>query len=214
MHSKPANENNVVVPLIKGSQRGRTPMNTATTIKSVEENVQTLNTVCHVVEVKDAYALVHASPNALAQIIGSLGFTVSPSKRGGDYYAVRVGAAQAARPVQTAPVARLSVAPAPVAAPAAPKAAPRFGQSFQMEIKGDDYSCCETQPKRRQDARRWEIQKAGASDTNVVTFQDEAGTQAQCSCKDWIYRRHTRPNPDCKHCTAFKVAFARRAAVA
>ena len=185
--------------------------NPAPATKSVEENVQSLGTVCHVVEVKDVYALVHASPNALAQIIGTLGFTVSPSKRGGDYYAVQV-AAKAARPAPqaapaAAPAARLSVVPA---APAAP----RFGTDFQMEIKGDDYRCVETQPKRRQDARRWEIQKAGASDTNVVTFQDAAGTEAQCSCKDWIYRRHTRPNPDCKHCTAFKAAFARRAAVA
>ncbi len=144
-------------------------------------------------------------------IIGQLGFTVSPSKKGGDYYAVQV-AAKAAPAPQAAPAARLSVVPAPVA-PAAP-AAPRFGTEFSMDIKGDGYTCCETQPKRRQDARRWEIQKVGASDTNVVTFQDEAGTQAQCSCKDWIYRRHTRPNPDCKHCTAFKVAFARRAQVA
>jgi hypothetical protein len=188
-------------------------MNTNPATKSVDQNVQALSTVCHVVEVKAPFALVHATPTALAQIIGQLGLTVSPSKKGGDYYAVQVEA-KAPRAPRTAR-APLAVAPppAPVAAPPAPPAAPS-GETFRMEIKGETYVVRETATKRNMDSRRWEARKLGdeVSAPRVVTFQDNAGTQAQCSCEDWIYRHSKRPDPDCKHCKAFKIAFARRAA--
>lgn len=207
MRATPANENGRK-DLIEGSADCRWTMNTATATKSVEQNVESLSSVCHVVEVKAPYALVHASPNALAQIIG-MGFTVSPAKRGGDYYAVRVGAVQA--PPAPASGPRVVSVPPPAARPQA-----RSASVDSIEINGTDYQVRETPVKRNQDARRWEIRKVGdeVGKPYVVTFQDHAGCTAQCSCPDWIYRRNQRPDPDCKHCKAFKVAFGRKAAVA
>jgi hypothetical protein len=221
MHATPANENGRKV-LIGVPTACRGGMNTATaSTKSVEENVSSLNTVCHVVETQAPYALVHASPNALARIIGELGFTVSPSKRGGDYYIVRVGQATV-QAVPQAPASGTRVsepAPAPRPAPQARQEAPRQAPAAdpgRININGTSYVVRETNPKRSQDARRWEVRKVGdeMGKPYVVTFQDHDGCNGQCSCPDWIYRRHTRPNPDCKHVTAFKAAFGRKANVA
>lgn len=181
------------------------PANTNT--KSVEENVQSLNTVCHVVEVKAPYALVHASPMGVARIATELGLEVYPSKRGGEYYAVRVAAKSAApvRPVAAVPasIAPVRPAPAPQAAPAA-----RDGVT-RLEIKGTDYVVRETPSKRRIDVRRWEVRKVGdeLGKPYVVTFQSHDGCDAQCGCPDWIYRRR-----QCKHITAIQAAFGKRSA--
>jgi hypothetical protein len=176
--------------------------------KSAEENLKALETLCHVVEYKAPFALVHASPLAVARISTELSLPVFPSKRTGEYYAVKVAAAQAA----PAPAPRLSVVPQAPAAPA-PVSAPSDGTT-RMNIGGDVYIVRETQPKRRVDARRWEARKLGdeVGKPRVVTFQDAAGTQAACSCEDWIYRHSKRPDPDCKHCKAFKAAYASRTA--
>ncbi len=172
--------------------------------KSADENLKALESLCHVVESQAPFALVHASPLAVARISTELGLEVYHAKRGNEYYAVRV----AARSAAPAPAPRLSVVPAP-----APVAPPSDGTT-RMNIGGDVYIVRETQPKRRIDARRWEARKLGdeVSKPRVVTFQDAAGTQAACSCEDWIYRHRKRPDPDCKHCKAFKVAYGRRTA--
>jgi len=183
-------------------------MNTATApaAKSVEENVQALGTVCHVVEVQAPYALVHASPNALASIIGKLGFTVSPSKKGEDYYAVRVAGQVAAPAPVAAPAARLSVVPAAPAAAPAP-AVEQDGAS-RMNIGGTTYIVRETPCKRSQDVRRWEVRKVGeeVEKPYVVTFQSTDGSRTACSCKGGIFHKH------CKHMDAFRAAYGRRAA--
>ncbi len=204
MNTMPANENGRK-SLIGGSSPRRGGMNTATSpaTKSVDENVQTLSTVCHVCEVQAPYALVHASPVALAEIIGKLGFTVSPSQKGGDYYAVRVAAK-----VALVPQARhLSVAPAPQAV--APAPAPQVADgTTRMNIGGTNYIVRETATKRTQDVRRWEVRKVGeeVAAPYVVTFQSHDGSRTACSCKGGIYHKH------CKHMDACKAAYGRRTA--
>lgn len=187
-------------------------MNTNPSPKSIDQNVQALGTVCHVVEVRDHLALVHASPTALAQIIGQLGLTVGPSKRGGDYYAVRVGQ----------PVERTS-APAAKAAPAPRAAAPTPLRSdadlngaivgtdgpngmVRMVIGGAPYNVVETPCKRSVDVRRWEVSKPGQDGEKpyVVTFQAADGSRTACSCKGGIFHKH------CKHMDALRAAYGKR----
>jgi len=172
-------------------------MNTNTATK-VEDVVSKLGTVCHVCEVKGPWVLVHASPASVARIVTELRLAVHPSKKGGDYYAVKMAV--------PAPVRHLSIAPAPVAAPVRPVApAPVAPQNGRLEIKGCDYAVKETNPKRRQDCRRFEVRKLGDELVKpyVVSFQSDCGSEAQCSCPDWIYRRR-----QCKHITAIQAAFA------
>jgi hypothetical protein len=170
-------------------------MNTNPASNSVDANVAALEAVCHVVEVKAPFALVHASPSALAQIIGKLGMTVSPSKKGGDYYAVRVQATPAATRTN------LSVVPA------APAPAPAPSGSIQMNIGGGTYNVVETATKRSQDVRRWEVSKPGQDGEKpyVVTFQSADGSRTACSCKGGIFHKH------CKHMDALRAAFGKRA---
>ena len=198
MRYVPAANENGDGRLIGEGGSGTGDMNTNPSPKSVDQNVQALSTVCHVVEVKAPFALVHASPTALAQIIGQLGLTVSPSKKGGDYYAVRVEATPAA--TRTA----LSVVPAaPMPAPA-PKAQ---SGSIQMNIGGGTYNVVETATKRSQDVRRWEVSKPGQDGEKpyVVTFQSADGSRTACSCKGGIFHKH------CKHMDAISAAFGKRA---
>lgn len=209
LRHEPANEN-ARTDLIAGSRAGRGGMSTETTPKSVADQVSSIGTVAHVVEVRDLMALVHASPTALAHIIGTLKHTVSPAKRGGDYYVVRLAKAEetAAAPSapQARPSARLSVAPAP--ADAAP-AQPAMGSETRMNIGGSSYTVRETPTKRSQDVRRWEVRKIGTVDAPyVVTFQAHDGSRTACSCKGGIYHKN------CKHMDAFRVAFGRKSAVA
>jgi hypothetical protein len=152
--------------------------------KSMEGNLTALATVCHVVESQGAFALVHASPMGVARIASDLGLEVYPSKRGGEYYAVRVGKVA----VRAIPQAR----PAPAAG--------------RMTIGGAAYTVKETTPKRRCDVRRWEVRKADDqyAETYVVTFQSADGAQTACSCKGGIYRK------ECKHMDALRAAFGGR----
>ena len=170
--------------------------------KSVEENVASLATVCHVVETKAPYALVHASPNGLAAIVG-MGFPVAPAKRGAEYYAVKVGR------VMSAPQGRLSlVPPAPVVAPQVPVVvAPQAPTGpAHMNIGGTDYIVRETPCKRRIDVRRWEVRKVGeeVSAPYVVTFQAEDGSKTACSCKGGIFHKH------CKHMDTMRSVYGKR----
>lgn len=164
--------------------------------KTPAENVAALEPVCHVVEVKDCWALVHASPMGVARI-AEMNLEVFPSKRGGEYYAVRVGVASKRLALAPAPVA----APAPVVAPAPAPAAP--AGPARMNIGGTTYIVKETSTKRSQDVRRWEVRKLGdeIGKPYVVTFQSHSGSETACSCKGGIY--HNK----CKHMTALREAF-------
>lgn len=142
--------------------------------RAPEENVQAMEPFCHVVEVKGPFALVHASPHGVVKIT-ELGLEVFHAKRGGEYYAVRIGASVVVPQGQTT-----------------------------MLLKGQNYLVQETTPKRRQDIRRFEVTKDdGESDPYVVSFQNGNGSKAQCSCKDWIFRRH-----NCKHIRGCQDTFA------
>lgn len=174
----------------------------ATSTRSVEENVAALGLLAHVVKTEGAYALVHASPVGVARIAQELGLEVFNSKKGGEYYAVKV-AAKGLTLVPSAPVVRPVVAPLVLTNP---RPASRVGTTLQLEIKGQDYQVKETTPKRRIDARRWEVRKldGSLSEPYVVTFQDSDGDKCQCGCPDWIYRRR-----QCKHITGIKAAFGK-----
>jgi hypothetical protein len=77
--------------------------------RSVEENVKLLGDLAHVVEVKAPFALVHASPGAVAKIATDLALEVFHSKtKGPDYFAVRV---QARGQVPVAPASETRVTP-------------------------------------------------------------------------------------------------------
>lgn len=173
--------------------------------RTPEENVKLLGTVAHVCEVQGAYALVHASPVGVGRIAQELGLEVFQSKRGGEYYAVRV-----ARGVN---LGLVPPAPKPVeepvqdawkdVRPAKPETKLEPG-TVKMEIKGTVYVVRETRPKRRIDVRRFECRKDMGdvvSEPYVVTFQDAASRQ--CSCPDWKFRRN-----QCKHITAMVAHFA------
>jgi len=174
-------------------------MNTAAT-----KSVSSLESLCHVVETKGEWSLVHAAPASLAEIV-ALGFSIHPSKKGGNYYAVK-----SATPAPSG--TKLSVAP-PAAKPA-PKAKPapaaQSALPSRVEIKGTDYALAETATKRKMDCRRFEVRKLGdeLAKPYVVSFQSHDGHTAQCSCPDWIYRRR-----QCKHITAVQ-AVAVKAPVA
>jgi hypothetical protein len=168
--------------------------------RSPEDNVKAIEPLAHVVEVKAPYALVHASPMGVAKI-AELGLEVFHSKRGGEYYAVRI-----ARGANVA-----LVPPAPVAAPVVNVPAPVPARSVsvtpgvtRMVLKGADYVARETSPKRRMDSRRFEVRKDGelVQEPYVVSFQSEDGSEAQCSCPDWIYRRR-----QCKHIVGCQATF-------
>ena len=169
---------------------------------SVEETVAKLGTVCHVCEVKGSWALVHASPIGVGRIVAELGLSVHPSKKGGEYFAVKVAAASARH---------LSIAPAPVAAPivvVAPAPVPARSEAsgpVRMDIGGTTYSVKETPCKRRVDVRRWEVRKLGdeIGTPYVVTFQATDGSKTACSCKGGIFHKH------CKHMDALQAAHGR-----
>ena len=180
----------------------------APSARTAEENVAALSPLAHVCEVKGAYALVHASPVGVARIAQELGLEVFPSKRGGEYYAVKVQAgsnltlvrpANTVRPVtsETRPLVLTS----PVARPVS-----KIGTTLTLEFKGQDYQVKETSCKRRIDTRRFEVRKLDGSlaEPYVVTFQDSEGDACQCGCPDWIYRRR-----QCKHITGIKAAFGK-----
>lgn len=168
--------------------------------KSAEENVKAVEAVAHVVEVKGVYALIHASPMGVAKI-AELGLEVYHSKRGGEYYAVRIARG-----------ANLGlVPPAPQSAPQVRE--PAVARTVQvtpgvtrMILKGQDYVARETSPKRRMDVRRFEVRQDGelVKEPYVVSFQSEGGNEAQCSCPDWIYRRR-----QCKHIVGCVATFGR-----
>jgi len=166
-----------------------------------------LGSVCHVVEEKGPWVLVHASPTSLAAIL-ALGFSIHPSKKGGDYYALKAANTESAN--DTAPVRHLSVAPppaAPVTQVRTVAPAPVAPQNGRLEIKGQDYAVKETRTKRSMDCRRFEVRKLGdeIAKPYVVSFQSDCGSEAQCSCPDWIYRRR-----QCKHITAIQAAFTQK----
>jgi SWIM zinc finger len=169
--------------------------------KTPEENVKAIEPLAHVVEVKAPYALVHASPMGVAKI-AELGLEVFPSKRGGEYYAVRIARGANVALVPPAPVSA-PVVSAPVASPARRSAQVTPGVTH-MVLKGADYVARETSPKRRMDVRRFEVRKDGelVSEPYVVSFQSEDGGEAQCSCPDWIYRRR-----QCKHIVGCQATF-------
>jgi len=171
--------------------------------RSADENVTALGTVCHVVEVKGQYALVHASPLGVAKIASELGLEVFHSKRGGEYYAVKVARVLNFGLVASATVSR----PAPTPVVSRPTA-PVDPSVSRLTIMGNAYVVRETKPKRRNiDSRRWEVRKDGelVAEPYIVTFQDDEGHKAQCSCPDWIYRRH-----QCKHIKGIQAAFGRQ----
>lgn len=168
--------------------------------RTPEENVKVLGALCHVVESKGCYALVHASPLGCARIASELGLEVFPSKRGGEYYAVKIARSA---PFKIVPpgVGWRGVADA-IAAPKV--SAPVDPSVSRLVINGAEYIVRETNPKRRMDSRRWEVRRNGemVAAPYVVTFQSSTGSEAQCGCKDWIYRRH-----QCKHIQAIQAAF-------
>lgn len=140
----------------------------------------------HVVEVQGAWALVHASPMGL-YALGKLNLDVRPTKRGGEYYAVRVGAQ-----------------PLALVQPNVQPQEPRLNAQVRMEIMGQTYLVRETSPKRRIDVRRWEVRKVEGNSLGemyVTTFQARDGSRTACSCKGGIYRKH------CKHMTAIREQF-------
>jgi len=191
--------------LIGGSPAPSTGMNTNAAAPSLEESVAKISAFAHVVEVKAPYALVHASPAGLAKIVAE-GFSVHPSKRGGDYYAIRIakGANLGLVPPQ---VNVAPSAPRPVPAAARAPQAPVEPGLVRMVLKGADYLARETRVKRtNMDVRRFEVRKDGelVQEPYVVSFQSEDGSQAQCSCPDWIYRRR-----QCKHIQGCQAVFAR-----
>ena len=172
-------------------------------VVSVETAVAKLATVAHVVEVKAPYVLVHASPNGLAGIIG-LGYSVSPSKRGPEYYAVKVAGSSKPGPANdtTAP----SAPPAPVSETRV--SAPATKAASTINIKGETYEITETPTKRKVDVRRWELSKGDGSKPYVTTFQAHDGTMTACSCKGGIFHKH------CKHMDALRAAFGKKSAAA
>jgi hypothetical protein len=163
------------------------------TALSSDTTLTALGTVCHVVEVNGAYALVHASPAGVAGIIG-LGLTVSPSKRGGEYYAVRI--------------AKSAPAPTATVVTAAPVVAPTTGTASSIRLGGSTYEIVETPTKRKVDVRRWELSKGDGSKPYVVTFQDHDGESTACSCKGGIFHKH------CKHMDGVRAAYGRKSAAA
>lgn len=178
-------------------------------VRSCEENVKALEHLCHVVETKDGYALVHATPYGLARIATELGLPVFPSRKGGEYYAVRVGRAQAVQAVPEAPASASRLVAPQASAPVRHTVDPVSGTS-RLLIKGQDYIVRETTPKRRMDVRRWEVRKDGeVGKPYVVSFQSEDGAECSCSCPDWIYRRN-----QCKHVKGIQAVFGATAQVA
>jgi len=180
------------------SPRPLFPVDPNTPSRTVEQNVALLGGVCHVCEVKGQYALVHASPIGVAKIATDLGLEVFHSKKGGEYFAVKVAKSPSLGLVRPAP------APAVVVKPTAPV----DPSVSKLTIMGNAYIVRETRPKRRNvDVRRWEVRKDGelVAEPYIVTFQDDEGHKAQCSCPDWIYRRH-----QCKHIKGIQAAFGRQ----
>lgn len=175
--------------------------------RSCEENVAALGPLAHVVEVKDGYALVHASPMGIARIAQELGLAVFTSRKGGEYYAVRVGLASA-QPVPVAPVS----APRIVERSPSPQAQASLEPGVvRLDIRGTNYVVRQTRTKRSIDVLRYEVRKDAGdviTEPYVVSFQDAAGRSGACSCPDWIYRR--REKGDCKHIHGVRAALVAR----
>jgi len=174
--------------------------------RSVEENVAFLGTVAHVCEVKGAYALVHSSPAGVVRIT-EFGLPVFHSKRGGEYFAVRIARALSLVPSLVPPIQR--PAPPPLVLTPSPGYVSGIGAVNRLVIRGWqgelEYHVTETRTKRRQDNRRWEVRKLDGDpslDPYIVTFQDDS---CACSCPSWIYRRQ-----QCKHIRAIRSAFGVR----
>ena len=189
-----------------GSQPGPSRVMNAPA-NTLEETVTKLKTLCHVEDVKGPYALVHASPAGLARVVTELGLSVHPSRKGGDWYAVRI-AKGANLGLVPPPVARsadiLGRPDCPVPVPAR-QAAPVPQGLVRMVLKGADYLARETRVKRtNMDVRRFEVRKDGelVQEPYVVSFQSNGGHQ--CSCPDWIYRRR-----ECKHIQGCVAVFER-----
>lgn len=175
--------------------------------RSAEENVKAIEAFAHVVEVKAPYALIHASPTGVARV-AELGLEVFHSKRGGEYYAVRI-----------AKGANLGLVPPPVArsadilgrpdCPVPARQAALEPGVVRMEIKGQNYVVRETRVKRTNiDVRRFEVRKDSGdviTEPYVVSLQDAEAHSSACSCPDWIYRRRV-----CKHQAAIIAHFVKR----
>ncbi len=167
----------------------------------LDSAVAKLGTVSHVVEVKAPYVLVHASPTGLAAIV-ALGYSVSPAKRGPEYYAVKVGNGTPKPANDTArPSSAVRLVPSP--RPQTPPRAPRSSET--MDIGSSTYEVVETPTKRKVDVRRWEVSKGDGSKPYVVTFQTEDGERTACSCNGGIYHKH------CKHMDALRAAYGANA---
>lgn len=203
--------------------------NVANASNKVEETVSKLAPFCHVCEVKAPWILVHASPAGLARIVAELGLPVHPSKKGGDYYAVKVPnvalvpvakpalpnhpldrVAAVAKP--SAPIADDCPVPAPEVVPAVRRTVDpvRETGTVKLDIRGTEYIVRQTTPKRRIDVLRYEVRKDAGdviTEPYVVSFQDEAGHSGACSCPDWIYRR--KQKGDCKHIHAVRAALVK-----
>ena len=163
--------------------------------RSPEENVRAIESLAHVCEVKAPYALVHASPSGVAKI-AELGLEVFHSKRGGEYYAVRI-ARSGVMVVPSAPASAPQVRETPVVSRPAPALEPGV---VRLDIRGTEYIVRETRTKRNIDVRRFEVRKDQGdviTEPYVVSFQDHEGRSGGCSCPDWIYRRGQKG--DCKH---------------
>jgi len=176
--------------------------------RSAEENVKAIEAFAHVVEVKAPYALIHASPTGVARV-AELGLEVFHSKRGGEYYAVRI-AKGANLGLVPPPVARSAdiLGPPDLPGPVAPSVPVLEPGVVRMEIKGQNYVVRETRCKRRMDVRRFEVRKdAGevVTEPYVVSLQDAEAHSSACSCPDWIYRRRV-----CKHQAAIIAHFVKR----
>jgi hypothetical protein len=174
------------------------PVYSTTPPKSLNETVRDLGTVCHVVEVKAPWVLVHASPMGVARISQELGLEVFPSKRGGEYYAIRVGAKLALLPpvgTQLSLLPNVQPTRQPVRGP---------GPWVRMDIRGMTYSVRETACKRQCDVRRWEVRKTDGNslgETYIVTFQNQSGSRTACSCPGGVYHKH------CKHMSSLREQF-------
>jgi len=173
--------------------------------RTPEENVKALGPVCHVCEVKAAFALVHATPMGVARI-AELGMEVFHSKtHGPEYYAVRIARAGVA--LVPAPVN----VPVQVRAPVVTRAPASLEPGVvRLEIRGTEYIVRQTRTKRNIDVLRYEVRKDAGdviTEPYVVSFQDERGKSGACSCPDWIYRR--KEKGDCKHIHGVRAALVK-----
>ncbi len=206
--------------------------------RSVEENVKALSGVCHVCEVKAPYALVHASPIGVARIASELGLEVYHSKRGNEYYAVRIakGANLGLVPPApvSAPVVRAPVDDCPVPAPEVVPG-PRGGEcardpavfgpeprarrtvdpvretgTARLDIRGTEYVVRQTTPKRRIDVLRYEVRKdAGDVITEPYVVSFQDAEGHSGACSCPDWIYRRKQKGDCKHIHAVRAAFVK-----